>query len=389
MKLQTEQENKQPGGSMVGLLSALLLCLCIITIAFLTYQKSLNPAAGLNDILRKFSFTNTNSVKEALSEYSFEFDKNENASFAAYGDYIVKCSSSGVWFLDKTGEVVRTENIAFNNPVIKKNGQYLLIADIGSAEICVLDGKGVRFREKLDEPVLNADINGNGYVTAVTSAKRDNNIIRIIEPHGIDLFQIVIANDFAVSAAISPSGDNLAVSGISTGAAGVYSHYKFYDMKGKDLAELSFDSTNELLPVPWFFDKNKVFAAGDRSVAAFDTAGRIIWKKQFISVAGAEISNGKRLAVAAEDDKGYTLKLFDTAGNEYASGSLEYKPDGLCAYKGIIAVNTADMVYFYNEKCRNISKFFAGSPVSKVCFLNRQEAAVITDHEVAVVNISG
>ena len=387
MKLQPEQENTQPGGRVAGLVSALLLCLCIITIAFLTYQKSLNPKAGLNEILQKFSFFDTNSLKEAVKEYSFEFDKNENVSFAAYGDYIVKCSSSGVWFLDRTGEVVRAENIAFNNPVIKKNGKLLLIADLGSAEICVLDDKGIRFRQKLDEPVLNADISVDGYVTAVTSAKRDNNIIRVIEPHGIELFRIVIANDFAVSASISPSGEALAVSGIRTGAAGAFSHYKFYDMKGKDLADLFFDASSELLPISWFLDKNSILAAGDRSVAAFDITGRVIWEKKFESVAGAEITNGKRLAVAAEDDKGSALMLFDAAGREYASGSLEYKPSGLSAYKGIIAVNAADTVYFYNEKVRNISRFTAEAIVSQVCFLSSHQAAVITDHEVVVVNI--
>lgn len=388
MKLQPEQENTQPGGRVAGLVSALLLCLCIITIAFLTYQKSLDQTAGFKDIFKQFGLSGAAGVKEARKEYSFEFDKNENASFSTYGDYIVKCSSSGVWFLDRTGEVVRTENISFNNPVVKKNGQYLLIADLGSPEICVLDDKGIRFRQKLDEPVLNADISEDGYVTAVTSAKRDNNIIRVIEPHGIELFQIVIANDFAVSASISPSGEKLAVSGIGTGAAGAYSHYKFYDMKGRELARLSFDATSELLPISWFYDKDRIFAAGDRSVAALDTAGKVVWEKQFASVAGADISNGRRLAVAAEDDGGYALELFEANGGEYASGRLEYKPDGLSAYKGIIAVNAMDEVYFYNEKCRNTSRFNAGAPVSQVLFLSRAQAVVITDHEAAVVNIS-
>lgn len=387
MKLQPQQENSQTGGRLAGLVSALLLCLCILTIAFMTYQKSLDPAAGLKDILHKFSFSNADSIKEAKKEYSFEYDKNENASFAVYDDYIVKCSSGGVWFMDKTGEVVRTENIAFNNPVIKKNGSFLVVADLGSTEICVLDDRGIRYREKLDEPSLNADISSDGYATAVTSAKRDNNIIRVIEPHGLELFKIVIANDFTVSAGISPSGDSLAVSGIGTGAAGVYSLYKFYDMKGKALSALSFDASGELLPIFWFFDKNKIFAAGDRSVAAFDTSGKVLWKKQFGSVAGAGISNGRRLAVAAEGDKGYELDIFNADGKKYASGNLEGKPAGLGAYKGIISVNTADTVYFYDEKCRNIARYHAGAPVSQVYLFSRQQAAVITDHEVAVVNL--
>ncbi len=386
MKLQPEQENTQPGGHVAGLVSALLLCLCVITVAFVTYQKSVDPAADLKDILQKFSFSNPGNVKEAKKGYSFEYDKNEKASFAIYSGYIVKCSTGGIWFMDSTGEVVRTENIAFNNPVIKKSGSFLLVADLGSTEICVLDDKGVRFRTKLDEPVLNADINSDGYVTVVTSAKRDNNIVRLIEPHGLEIFQIVIANDFAVSAGISPTGENLAVSGISTGAAGVYSHYKFYDMKGKDISELTFNASGELLPIFWYFDKNKIFAAGDRSVAAFDTSGRIIWEKQFRSLAGAEVSKGRRLAVAAEGDKGYVLELINADGKEYASGSLEGKPAGLSAYKGIISVNTADTVYFYDEKCRKIGRYHAEAPVSQVYFLSRQQAVVITAHEAAVVN---
>lgn len=387
MKLQPHQENTQPGGRVAGLVSALLLCLCILTVAFMTYQKSMDPAAGLKDILQKFSFSNAGGIREANKEYSFEYDKNENASFAVYNDYIVKCSSGGVWFMDKTGEVVRTENIAFNNPVIKKNGSFLVVADLGSTEICVLDDKGIRYREKLDEPALNADISGDGYTTAVTSAKRDNNIVRIIESHGLELFQIVIANDYTVSAGISPSGDSLAVSGIGTGAAGVYSHYKFYDMKGKSLSELSFDASGELLPIFWFFDKNKIFAAGDRSVAAFDISGKVLWDKQFGSVAGAGLSNSRRLAVAAEGEKGYVLEIFNEDGKEYASGGLDGKPLGLSAYKGIISVNSADTVYFYDEKCRNIARYHAGAPVNQVYFFSRQQAAVITDHEVAVINI--
>ncbi len=388
MKTQPEREESRSEGSRAGMFTALLLFLCIISVALFSYQRSLNPEAELKDILGVFRIPAADVVKEAQLLHTYEFDASEKPVFVIHKDYIVKCGSSGIWFLDKTGEVVRSEGLIYSNPIIKTSGSQLMVADRNTGEISVLDEKTIRWREKLDTSILNADINEDGYVTVITGAKRDNNVIRVFESHGVELFQKVIANDFAVSANVSPKGNMLTLSGINTGAVGVFSIYKFYDMKGNDLVNLSFETSAELLPIFWYNNDDSIFAVGDRAAASIDPSGKVIWEKQFRSLIGAEPVRDGRLALVEESGGGTMLRVYSSDGEEeLAIGTVQGRPEGMNAMRGIISVHTSDTVYFYNNKGKNISKYEAGSQIKQVCFFDKRQAAVVTDRQVAVINI--
>lgn len=386
LKEPREQVNPEPGSRTSGIVMALLLFLCIVSVAFYTYQKSLNPSSSPKDLLQIFQRAGSD-VNEAEVQYRFDFDSGENPVFAVYKDYIVKCDTSGIWFMDRKGDVVWSESIAFGKPAIKVSGSRLLAADIGSGGIYVLNDKTIRWQEKLDTAILNADISEDGYVTVITSSKRDNNEVRVFDPNGIELFRKIIANDFAVSACISPSEKTLAVSGISAGTARAYSNYKFYNKEGEELADQAFDATGELLPIFWYNHDDSIYAVGDSASASIDKTGKLVWEKQFKRVAGASPAGNAYLAAAVEDDAGAQLKIFDKAGKEISSCSLQGKPEGLNAIKGTIAVNTYDTVYFYNEKCKSTGKYSAASHVRQVCFLTRQQAVIICDGSITVVNM--
>lgn len=388
LKIPQEQVKSESNGRTTGIVAALLLFLCVISVAFYTYQKSLNQSASPKDLLHLFRGTGSRVVKEAQIKYSFNFDSREKPVFVAYSYYIVKCSSGEIWFLDREGEVVWSESITFKNPILKTNGSQLLAADIGAGELFLMEDRSIRWRDKLDSSILNADISEDGYVTVITSSKRDNNEIRVYDPQGVELFRKIIANDFAVSAYIAPSEKILAVSGISTGAVGAYSNYKFYDLEGKDLGRQSFDVLGELLPIFWYNHDDSLFAVGDRAAALLDKTGKLIWVEQFKSIAGAGPVRSKRFALVAESNEGTQLMLYTTSGQKLSSCSLQGKPKGMAAINGTIAVYTYDMVYFYNDKCKNIGKYSAGSNIKQIYFLDRQQAAVITDSTVTVININ-
>lgn len=388
MKTRPEQKGSGTEGHAGSIAAALLLFLCVVTVAFFTWQKSLDPSAGPEELLKLFQASDSGEIKEAQAQYIYEFDAREKPEFIVYKDYIVKCGSSGIWFIDKTGEVIRSEGLIYNNPIIKTNGSLILVADQGTGDLAVLNSGSIQWREKIDESILNADISEDGYVTVITTAKRDNNEIRVFESHGIELFRKVIASDFAVSANISPSEERFILSAISTGAVGAYSVYKFYDMNGGNLAELSFQASAELLPIFSYNNNGSIFAVGDRAVASIDPSGTVIWEKQFLSIAGASHAGNGQFAVAAESEEGFVMKIYQTDGQELASCELRSKPEGLSAVRGAVSVYASDAVYFYNGKGRLISKYLTGSPIRQVCLFDKNQAAVVTDRQVAVVSIN-
>jgi len=379
-----EKRGNEGRGSIIA---AFLLFLCVAAVAFFSWQRSLSPSADPGDFLKLFRASGNNDVKDAQAYYIYTFDAREKAVFSVYKGLIVKFGSNGIWFLDKTGEVVRSEGLIYSNPILKTNGSLLLVADQGTGDIAVLDNETIKWSEKIDESILNADISEDGYVTVITSSKRNNNEIRVFESHGVELFRKIIANDFAVSANISPSEARFTLSAISTGAAGAYSIYKFYDMKGESLAEVTFAESAELLPIFSYNSNGSIFALGDRMAALIDPVGTVVWQKEFRSVAGAAPVGNGQLAVAAETNEGFFLKIYQEDGQEMASCELQGSPEGLNAVRGVVCVNTRDTAYFYNVKGRIISKYSSGLPIRQVCFFDRHQAVVVTERQAAVVNI--
>jgi hypothetical protein len=382
-----EQTKVQPAAKITGIITALLLFLCILSVAYYTYLKSNDPSLSPQDFLKKFEFTGKVTVAEAKVLNKFDYDIKEDPGFAVFDEYIAKCGSGGLSLIDRSGKAVWSESMALNKPLLKTNGSQLLAADIGGLDICVSGKKNIRWKDKLDEAILNADISKDGYVTVITSSKRYNNEIRVFDPHGIELFRKIIASDFAVSASVAPSDAMLAVSGISTGAAGAYSDYKFYDFLGNDPVIQSFGASGKLFPVFWFTPSGKLFAAGDKEAACIDKSGKVLWEKQFKSVLGACLSGKRSLAVAEENNGGIWLERYAENGEKLASGAVEGKPDGISAANGTIAVYTFDTVYFYNDRCQLIARFSTGSRIHQVNFFNNRQAAVVTVDSVTVVNI--
>jgi len=74
LKVPQEQFKSEPGGRMSGIIMALLLFLCVVSVAFYTYQKSLNPSSSPKDLLQLFQRAGSDAVEEVNVQYSFDFD---------------------------------------------------------------------------------------------------------------------------------------------------------------------------------------------------------------------------------------------------------------------------------------------------------------------------
>jgi len=369
-----------------SVITAIILFAGVIALAFFTYQKSINPQAEPYEVFKNMAGKSVDTVKEAQVLYSFSFESRDKPVFEIYGDYIAKCSSAGILFFDKKGDVVWSEGITYKNPILKTNGKELLVADTGGHDICVIRDRSVLWKDRLDVSVLNADISEDGYVTVVTSSKRDNNEIRVYNPRGLELFRKVIANDFAVSAHISPSEEYLAVSCINTNSTGAYSRLKLYDMQGNDVAEKSFDETGELLPIIEYGRDDIIFAVGDRTAACLDMSGNIKWEGRFNDVLGADVISGRQFAIAVDDGEGIVLKFFSRDGNELFTCPLREKPEGVVAAGNRIALYTERSIQLYSGKGEETGRYESSSPIKQVAFFNGKQCCVITGNTVTIIN---
>ena len=379
----------EPTGKKSSIIMAFMLFLTIASVAFFGYLKS--QGMELNDIDVRQFLAGTNKVRQ-LNETSdvieIPYDSKEHPVFGVHMEYLVKCSRDGIWLLDKKGREIWSVGIPLSNPLIKTNGNDLLVVDVGGRDIYVINGKNVRWKDKTDEKIQNAEINENGYVTVITTSKRYNGEVRVYDNHGIELFRSIIANDFAVTAKIAPSKDQMVINLINASGVKSHTYLKFFDINGNELVIKNMSMEKGLYPFVWFTSGGSLFAAGDTSIVCMDKESNIIWEKQFLKISSACITGNKRLAVAVEKENVRELKVFTAGGQAYSSVLVDGEVNNISTFGSIIAVNTGREVSFLTEKGKNTGEFKSRSDITGVFFFDRQQAAVVTKSYVAVVNIN-
>ncbi len=367
---------------------AVLLLLAITLVSFFAYlrSQSIDP---LTFSVQKF-FSDSSNVKqlnEPSKVFEIPYDSKEHPVYGVYSDYLVKCSKDGIRFLDKKGRELWSEGLPLNNPVVKTNGRELLVADIGGRDIYVLNGQSVHWKDKTDASIQNAEIGPGGYVTVITDSTRYNGEVRVYDGNGIELFRSVIANDFAVTAKISPQKDEMVIDLINASGVKSYTYLKFIDINGKELAGKSLPQETSLYPLIWYTGGKSLFAVGDGSIVSMDKDKNIQWEKKFTKIAGAGITGSGRLAVASIGSNGYELKLFSTSGKEYSSTQLKGDVRNISTFEGIVAVNGGREINFFSERGRNLGRFTSMSDITDVLFFSKYQAAVVTKSYIAVVDI--
>jgi len=382
-----DNKNFRSAGKRTGILTALLLFLAVMSVAFYTYLqsqnidiKTLNPGQLFNGFQQK-------TIKAAEVAYEIPYDSKERPQYVAYSDYLVKCSADGIRLLDKKGQVILSEGIVLTKPLLKAEGSYLLVADVGGMDILVIKDKSIVWRDRTDFNITNAEINSKGYAAVITTSKRYNGEINVYDPNGVKLYKSVIANEFAVTAKISNKSRGMAIDSINAKGAEAFTTLKFYDADGKETAVKNLDISGNIYPSIWYTADDSLFAVGDTAVACLDKKGELKWEKKFAKVTAAAVSNVNHIAAVVQDAKGVELKVFGADGRELASAAIGGEKSGIAAKEGIIALNTLHEVDFYNERGNCISKYYSDSDIIGISFFNRQQAAVMTKAYIAVVNI--
>lgn len=388
--INAEDEMQSSPGKKGNLIMAILLFLIVLSIAFFAYLKS--HKMDLSEVSLQQLLSGKSTELELLKEnlYEFSYDPKEHPVFNVYKEYIVKCNSDGIWYLDKKGQEVWSLGIPLTKPIVKTNGSYLLVADMGGRDVYVLDGKNVYWNDKTEQNIINAEINENGYISVVTASEYYNGEVRVYDNHGIELFRKGIANEFVVTAKIDPSQDQMVINLINPSGAKSNSYFKFYDMynmNSGELGKIEMPADKGLYPLIWFTNGGSVFAAGDTSIVFMDKDRNMKWEKTYSRVGSVCIMGGKRLAAAVEDKDGHKLEVISVNGQEFSSATLDSEAFNINSSGGIVAVNTTREVDFFNERCRNIGKYVSKSDIEYVLFFNKGQVAIVTKGGIVVVDI--
>jgi hypothetical protein len=372
----------------------LFLVIIVFAIAFFAYLKS--ESIDISNISMKELAVRIAAIRDkkpkADSIVDIPYDIKERPVFDCYDNIIIKSTADGVKGLDKKGEELWFRSYPMGEPVIKTSASGILVFDMGGNEVCVLNGKGIKWDIKTDKSIMNADISQSGHVVVVQEAEGYKAKIRIFDPMGIEIFSRNIAEKFVISSKVSPSGKQLLINSIDASGAAATTSIEFTDMLGNPFAA-RVPKQNCILPSIWYLEDDSVFAVGDSYIVYYDKNREEKWGKEFKRIYSSSVVSGNCLAVALSSDEtaaglgknATDIQVLNKKGQQVSSYKIGDVVINLEAFNDIIVANTGREVYFLDTNGKLYSKYTSKSDIYYVRFLNNSDAAVITKGSVVIV----
>jgi len=396
--LTDERTNDRPVGRKTSFLAFLLLVTLVLGVAFLAYLESNDidfRTANLKNVIADiFSSTKEQDAIKIINEIGYSI--KEKAVFGTYGDYLIKCTTEGITWINKKGEQVQNIALTMNRPAVRTAGAYLLVADLGGKDIKVFRNTSLHWNFSSETNIINADINEDGLVTIVHEANGYKARVSVYHPLADRplAFTRTIAECFVLSAKLSPSGKQLVINKIDSRGIRAGTHIEFNHLAQEEPYSNIFRE-NTIYPALWFTGDGSLFAAGDSEVAYFDREGTLAWEKTYDNgiVYSSNLCSGKYPVVAVADistqgnGKNTRIDVMNAKGDVMVSYPVEGEVINIQTFSNTIAVNLGREVLFINIQGNEIGRFTARSEVYGVYFMDRKTAAIVTKEGISIINI--
>ncbi len=392
-KFSTEEERK--GSSFLNIALFILLILTAICVSLFVYFKSrgidLKDISLMDFIKAPFSSENESDETPEAREIKYEYGKHP--VFSVYNGYIIECTKDSIRGLNEKGEEQWAVPVSVNNPVLKAADGKLLIGDLEGKEIYLLDGKRIKWDKKLDNNIINVDINNDGYISVIHEAEGYKGEVTVFNHNGNEVLSRTVSDSFPLFSRVSPSGKQLLINSVNISGIKAATDLTSVDMKGNGSKDIT-PREDIIFPFTWYLSSGLLAAVNDSSVICFDESLKEKWKYEFKDKKAycSDILQGKYLvlAVSGQDKTGSLgnnaadIEIYDKEGKRSKVFSAGSSVKNIKTYSDIIGINTGREIFFINSKGTLLDKCTSKTDVSEIFFINRNEVAFVTKSKIII-----
>ena len=359
-----------------------------------------------NNFTKNFSniFSSLKSADNSLPEapatpkpdavYSTEITSNviiplENASdteFAPYKGGILCANMNHLSYIDSSGSVAWEQDTVIVDPILKAEGNYILLAERGRNKICLYNDKKLVYETEDPDIIESANVSSNGDAVIITDKASYKGGISVYNKSGAQIFSWASGSDSVISADISSSSRRVAVALLNTDANAKSAIQLFNVNKTNSYAKVDADDT-VIFEVTFADDTLNAF--GDNRILGVSSSGRVIYDNTFENV---------QLTHSAVDDDGSKLLSFDDGNipmlNLYSPGGSLKDSVTLTGVTDFIGVSNKNAlynigrdVYFGKLNSKNMTKYTATMDIRNLYVLSDVSFAIVYSNSIELVTI--
>lgn len=311
-------------------------------------------------------------------------------------DYIYECNKNGLIKKSIDGETVWTKAYYMDAPLMEYSGQYIAVADITGKSVYVFDTKGFIREIKESYPIINIDINKEGFLTTIQE-KEKQNIMKYYNKDGIRVVESATRfyeDGYPIDVATSYDVTKMVTGYLNVSNNRLQTRLSFfgfedqYDQKDQNLLGGKTYENTLLSEIQWI-DETRVIAVMDNNISIFncDFEPNLIKEIQVDSELKFVVATNEEIIVyygkAMEQsnlDQSNKLIVYSHDGEELIRHSFEEKVQLITANKDNYYVVTDTQIIKYEGTGR---EWFAST------YLTIKDFYEISDKELVAVSNQG
>lgn len=258
---------------------------------------------------------------------------------------IVIAKSNYLALFDKNGNTLWDTNTSVVNPILRTEGEFILLAEKEGKKVCLFKDKKLVFSIDSPNEILTAELSANGDSVLVTKKEFYKNAVCVYNEKGEQIFSWSSGTDSIISADISSSSRRVAAALVNTDTR-VKSTVMFFDIN-KEAPYHNIEFTESLIYKTHFIGETLNIEADNR-IAGINTDGDVLWDLTFTDkdlIFTSADGNGKRIAVIEKDNIPSLLVLAEDADVE-TTVNLDVSPDYADIKDKVLIYNNERIVIF-------------------------------------------
>lgn len=357
---------------MKKIIIALLIVVGILVVIFI----------GREIAVRFFGYTSpaiSESQKTKTKQVEFTPDADKNYKHIVAGQYIYFVDIDKVTICDKKGNKKSEIDIVTSKPVVKNNGKYVIVGDVGRNNIYLFNGNELENTIVTEQAIVDVSVNSSGYSVVVTQGDMHKRDVTVYNTKGVEQFVWNSGNLFVFSANIADNNKNIVISTLDTSDGKMKSVLSFYNISNEE--PVSVQQYDDELIAAVEIHGTSVFCIGDSKTYTYRVSGEkiaeIYYKgKSLITYKAGNSNIVMAFSESSLDGKRYDIESYNISGKQVGNYELDYKMDYIDFSNNTIAINRGRLINVVDLSGREKKLIDPGVDIKSISFIDGDSTAV-------------
>ncbi|MBW7571330.1 DUF5711 family protein [Caproiciproducens faecalis] len=312
-------------------------------------------------------------------------------NFQSVNKEAVIVSDTALTVLNSTAKAVVSRQHSFSRPVMKVNGNRILIYSLGGKGYRIETQSKTLFKEDDPQDILAGTLAANGRYALITEADGYLGCLTAYTADNKILFHYWFSDYYPTAVALSPDGTKAAVAAVGAKDGTMTSAvYLLNFSNSKPVEPAAVYPENMMMDISCS-DNGTVTAVGDRLTAVIGADGKTKtnFDYQGLHLAAYSMNNGKTaLGLAPYGSAGNgKLVVLDDTGTAAASVPFAKSVDSVSLYADAMAVLSQGQVHFYSATAgTSTGTCDAGSDARAIALHDETSVYILGVSEIRLAN---